>query len=111
MSQDPKDQIYNFDLVFIFPRPVNQHSVSKRFNKNTFVNTLLGVRSLKNTMGQQVEYIDEARRIFRSDRCYLDEQMQPNTELEALSHQVSLAPMTQVRCRLDSRAVRGAAGL
>jgi hypothetical protein len=80
-------KLFDYDLIIIFPRNIGGELSSfkkHKLNQSHFVNSLLGTREIKDESGNMVTFIDEARRILRTDRCYLNPNGSENTNLKHL---------------------------
>lgn len=75
-----------FDMVLVFPYKTGMEKSKRKthFNKQTYINLMLGLRIAKKKEGYQEEFIDEAQRILRTNRCFLLPDGTPNTTMNKL---------------------------
>ena len=89
----------HYDLILVFPVGAGgeEHvleSVRKKFNLTSFVSTMLGLREGYLPGGGKdkvkVKFRDEARCVFRTDRCFCTDQGNMNQRLQYLENQINI---------------------
>jgi anoctamin-10 len=82
------DSQCDYDVVVIFPYKEGNGSMAIKPNMPTYVHTMLGITRVKDQNGKWKQFRDTNHAIFRSDRCFLNDDGTPNSDLLALQKDI-----------------------
>jgi hypothetical protein len=98
--------VCDYDAVLIFSRRHNLNPgvmSSARYSAKAFVSTLLGIKTVKQKNGpvKEFEFVNESRRILKTDRCFCNDDGTENLKLKRIEEQLQSAEDTDDREQLQ----------
>jgi hypothetical protein len=85
----------NFDQVIIFPYVESGYPIKP--NIQTFVETMLGISKVKDITGKWTKHRNPNHAIFRSDRCFINDDGSPNRDLADLQKDIETADLSEAK--------------
>jgi hypothetical protein len=88
MALKNSEKTCSFDLVLAFPYADYDEKTHLKYTQSSFVNRMLGIRKLRTSGGaKREEFVDEARRILKTARCFMTADGGANSVLDSIHQQ------------------------
>jgi hypothetical protein len=100
--------VCDYDAVIVFSRRHNLKPgvrSSAKYSAKAFMNTLLGIKVIKQKSGpvKELTFVNESRRILKTDRCFCNEDGSENSKLKKLELQYQKTEDTVERDQLQAQ--------